>query len=132
MELKSNEVVVNASPAQIREFLMNMENIIHLLPKDKISDFKADAGQCTFKVQGGFTISLIQDGNKENDEVYMKSGAGSPFPFKLTVFLNEVDNSTSGYILFDGEVNMFLKMMVEKPLSALFNYMSEQLKAYYQ
>lgn len=132
MELKSNEVTVNASPEIIREFLMNMENIIHLLPKDKISDFKADANQCSFKVQGGVTISLIQDGHKSNDEVYMKSGAGSPFPFKLAVHLNAIDNSTSGYIHFDGEVNMFLKMMVEKPLSALFNYMSEQLKAYYQ
>lgn len=132
MELKSNEVIVNASPETIREFLMNMENTIHLLPKDKISDFKADTNQCSFKVQGGVTISLIQDGHKSNDEIYMKSGAGSPFPFKLTVHLNAIDNSTSGYIHFDGEVNMFLKMMVEKPLSALFNYMSEQLKAYYQ
>ena len=42
--------------------------------------------------------------------------------------LNEEEtNITEGYIEFDGEVNAFLKMMVEKPLLNLFNYMSHKL-----
>jgi carbon monoxide dehydrogenase subunit G len=128
MTIKSNQVEVGAQSSEIVAFLLNMENIIHLLPEDKISDFKADPGQCSFKVQGGVIISLIQDGNAEHREVYMRSGPGTPFPFKLTVHLNESGTSTTGYIHFDGEVNMFLKMMVEKPLTALFNYMSDKLK----
>ncbi len=131
MNIKSNTVEVNASRAQILEFLLNMENIQHLLPQDKVSDFKADSGQCSFKVQGGVTISLIQDGHKDEAEVYMKSGQGSPFPFKLTVLLNENGASTTGYLSFDGDVNMFLKMMVEKPLTTLFNYMSEELRKHF-
>ncbi|TNE71058.1 MAG: hypothetical protein EP333_09680 [Bacteroidetes bacterium] len=131
MNIKSNSVEVNASRNQILDFLMNMENINYLLPQDKISDFKADSGQCSFKVQGGVTIALIQDGHKELDEIYMRSGQGSPFPFKLTVKLEENGEKTSGHISFDGEVNMFLKMMVEKPLTALFNYMSEELKKHF-
>lgn len=131
MNIKSNKVEVNASRSQILEFLLNMENIQFLLPQDKVSDFKADKNQCSFKVQGGVTIALIQDGHNGEAEVYMKSGQGSPFPFKLTVILEESGTSTSGYISFDGEVNMFLKMMVEKPLTALFNYMSEELKKHF-
>ena len=131
MNIKSNKVEVNASRSQILEFLLNMENIQFLLPQDKVSDFKADKNQCSFKVQGGVTIALIQDGHNGEEEVYMKSGQGSPFPFKLTVILEESGTSTSGYISFDGEVNMFLKMMVEKPLTALFNYMSEELKKHF-
>jgi hypothetical protein len=42
--------------------------------------------------------------------------------------MNTVTEGTEGYIQFDGEVNTFLKLMVERPLTSLFNFMSEKLK----
>ncbi len=131
MELKSNQVSVKASKEQILSFLSNSENLWFILPQDKISDFKADQQSCSFKVQGGITISLIQSGSKE-DKLFLKSGEKTPFPFNLTIYLIENGSFTDGYIHFDGEVNAFLKMMVEKPLSALFNYMSEKLKSHFE
>ena len=131
MELKSNQVSVKASKVQILSFLSNSENLWFILPQDKISDFKADQHSCSFKVQGGITISLVQSGSKE-DKLFLKSGEKTPFPFNLTIHLIENDSLTDGYIHFDGEVNAFLKMMVEKPLSALFNYMSEKLKSHFE
>ena len=131
MELKSTKVIVNASKADIITFLSNAENLWLILPQDKISDFKATASECSFKVQGGITISLVENG-ADADKLYLKSGDKTPFPFKLTVYLTDNGDKTEGYILFDGEVNAFLKMMVEKPLSALFNYMSEKLKSHFE
>ena len=130
MELKSTNVTVNASKADIITFLSNAENLWLILPQDKISDFKATTTECSFKVQGGITISLVENGS-DTDKLYLKSGEKTPFPFKLTVHLSEQGEKTEGYILFDGEVNAFLKLMVEKPLSALFNYMSEKLKSHF-
>lgn len=127
MELNSNKVIVAATKAEVITYLSNAENIWDLLPQDKVSDFKATTEQCSFKVQGGITISLVQNG-ATTDELYLKSGEKSPFPFNLKVKLSEAEGGTEGFIHFDGEVNMFLKMMVEKPLTALFNYMSERLK----
>jgi hypothetical protein len=127
MELTSNKVIVAAAKAEIISYLSNAENIWDLLPQDKVSDFKATTEQCSFKVQGGIIISLIENG-ATTDELYLKSVEKSPFPFKLTIKLSEAEGGTEGFIHFDGEVNMFLKMMVEKPLTALFNYMSEKLK----
>jgi carbon monoxide dehydrogenase subunit G len=131
MELKSNQVSVNASKEQIISFLSNAENLRIILPQDKISDFQATTESCYFKVQGGITISLVQNGNDEN-KLYLKSGEKTPFPFNLTVHLTDNGSLTDGYIQFEGEVNTFLKMMVEKPLSALFNYMSEKLKSHFK
>lgn len=132
MIIESDKVVVNATPATITEFLTNAENLFELLPQDNISDFKADANQCTFKVKGGFEISLAQDGTSTN-AVHLKSGDKTPFPFKLNVNLKELSaTETEGNIVFDGEVNMFMKMLVEKPLGSLFNYMSRKLKEKYQ
>lgn len=131
MELTSEKVVIAATKQDLKTFLSNAENIQHLLPKDKVSDFKADTNECSFKVQGGFVISLAQNGSSE-DEWYLKSGEKTPFPFKLAIKMKEVEGGTEGFIHFDGEVNMFLKMMVEKPLLQLFNYMSHKMMVYFQ
>ena len=40
---------------------------------------------------------------------------------------DRLDDDRFGLIAFDGEVNAFLKMMVERPLTNLFNYMSTKL-----
>jgi hypothetical protein len=131
MQLKSSQVSVKASIKDIVSFLSNAENLWFILPQDKISDFRASTDSCSFKVQGGITISLVQNGFEEN-KFYLKSGEKTPFPFDLTVNLTENGLLTDGYIEFNGELNAFLKMMVEKPLSALFNYMSEKLRSHFE
>ncbi len=127
MILTGDKVSVGANRSNIIEFLTKPSNLEHLLPMDKVKDFISDESSCSFKVQGGFIISLVQDGSEEG-KVFLKSGEKSPFPFKLTIHLVEQEeNKTEGQIEFDGEVNAFMKMMVEKPLLSLFNYMSNKL-----
>lgn len=132
MIIESSTVNISAQTSEIYHFLSDSNNLIHLLPQDNISDFRATESECSFKVQGGIVISLVQNGGEEFSKIFLKSGEKSPFPFKLTIHLNELENETNGYLVFDGEVNAFLKMMVQKPLSNLFNYMSNQLQAYFQ
>ena len=131
MILTGDKVSVGANRSNIIEFLTKPSNLEHLLPMDKVKDFISDESSCSFKVQGGFIISLVQDGSEEG-KVFLKSGEKSPFPFKLTIHLVEQEgNKTEGQIEFDGEVNAFMKMMVEKPLLSLFNYMSNKLGKYF-
>jgi hypothetical protein len=130
MQLISDKVIVNAAKDKVANFLKDSSNLIHLLPKEQVSEFRATKEECSFKVQGGITISLIQDG-EELDKIFMRSGDKSPFPFRLTLHMTDHGASTEGFIEFNGEVNVFLKMMVEKPLSALFNIMSAKLKEHF-
>jgi carbon monoxide dehydrogenase subunit G len=127
MIINSEKVQVQADSETVFKFLKDSNNIHELLPKENISDWKADTNSCSFKVQGGVIISLIQDGDEPFSKVFMKSGEKSPFPFRLTIHIESQKDHTAGHIEFDGEVNMFLKMMVEKPLTNLFNYMSNKL-----
>lgn len=127
MKILSQEVEIHATTNQVLEFISISSNIEKLLPQDKISDFKFDENSCSFKVQGGIIISLIQSGRDEN-KLYLTSGQKSPFPFKLTIHTFTTNEGCKGFIEFNGEVNAFLKMLVEKPLSALFNYMTNQMK----
>lgn len=133
MIIKSNEVEVNASQETVFNLLNKVSNLHFLLPKDKISDWKSDDDSCSFKVQNGaVTISLIQDGFDGQQKIFMKSGEKSPFPFSLSIHIIPNNNTVKGFIEFNGEVNMFLKMMVEKPLTSLFNDMANHLKSHFE
>lgn len=128
INVDSSKVTVKASQEEIIAFLRDTNNLIHLLPADKVQDFKSTEDECSFKVQGAIIISLIQDGQEGNEKLFLKSGKFAPFPFRLTIFLSPVDGGTEGYINFSGEANPFIKMMAEKPLGNLFNYMTQKLE----
>jgi hypothetical protein len=102
-----------------------------LLPKEKISEFQATKEQCSFKAQGGILINLQFD-NQADQLVRYRSGEGSPFSFTLTVSLSQEGEYCKGQVVFDGQVNGFMKVLIEKPLSALFEQMSSQMKAHFE
>lgn len=131
MKINSETVLVSAPQQEVFDFLKDANNILHLMPQDKITDFKATEDQCSFKVQGGVIISLVHDGEEGMEKLFMKSGEKSPFPFRLTIHTAQKGENTEGQIEFDGEVNMFLKMLVEKPLTNLFNFMSNKLHEHF-
>jgi len=128
MRIDSNKAIIDAPVQKVYDFLVNAENIGKLLPQNEVKDFRGTENECSFKVQGGITISLVQSELLPINEIKMKSGEKSPFPFQLSVILNDFEGKTEGYISFDGEVNAFLQMMVKKPLTNLFNHMTEELK----
>ena len=127
MIITSNEIVVFTNKKELQSFLIDCTNYELLLPQDKISDFKATMAECSFKVQGGITIQLIQSGVDETGAILLKSGVESPFPFTLKVNLIEAINSTRGNIKFDGELSPFVAMVAKKPLENLFNFMAEKI-----
>jgi len=133
MIIKSNEVEVQASQEDVFNLFKDTSNLHFLLPKEQVSDWKSNEDNCSFKVQKGtITISLVQNGVEGIGKIFMKSGEKSPFPFSLTININKVNEKVTGYIEFNGEVNMFLKKMVEKPLTNLFNEMAFKLKSHFE
>lgn len=129
MIIKSETVAVNASDAVIYGFISNLGNLVQLLPQDRISEWQATETNCSFKIQGAATIDMVFREGHANSLLILDSGAKSPFPFELRVHILATDESKcSGFLEFDGKVNAFLKMMVEKPLTNLFNHMAQKLK----
>ncbi|MEN9971855.1 MAG: hypothetical protein RIS20_202 [Bacteroidota bacterium] len=131
MIIQSSSVHIPTSLTSVKEFLCDARNISFLLPQDKISEFQASEEQCSFKAQGGILINLLFD-EKNEQFVRYKSGKGSPFSFTLTIFLDGESENCHGHVTFDGEVNGFMKVLIEKPLKALFEQMSIQMKAYFE
>lgn len=128
-KIESKHVEINKPVLNVFEFVKDFNNIEQLLPQDKISDWKSDFDQCSFKIQNAAVIPLVKDSVMEPNTIHIVSGEKTPFPFTLKISFNEIDaNKTEAFLNFEGEINAFLKMMVVKPLTNLFNYMAIELK----
>ncbi len=125
--IESNEVNVACSAEECYSFLSDMNNYELLLPKDKISNWAATEKECSFKIQKTYKLELKHVSGEPNSKIELASGASSPFKFTLNVFLTENGESTNAKLICDADINPFLKMMVEKPLNNLFNYMADRL-----
>ncbi len=127
--IESKHVEIGKGAQDLYTFLQDMNNFQQLLPKERISEWKSDGTSCSFKVQGAATIGLQLDGGTAPSHVRLKATDRSPFPFTLDVHLNENNGTTEAWQVFNGEINPFIRMMVEKPLKNLFDHIADRMKA---
>jgi carbon monoxide dehydrogenase subunit G len=125
--IESKKVMVASPAANVHDFLINTDNIHQLLPEGKITEWKSDGKQCSFKIQGAYTIGLRLINSTPNTSVVYESTEGSPFSFNLNVHLTETAGSTESYLVCEANINPFLEMMVKGPLKNLFDYMADKL-----
>lgn len=127
MVIESTPAVAKVSIQEVFSFLRDVSNLYHLLPLDKIKDWEASTEHCSFKVQGGIIIPMEFLSENQPNQLVLKSGAKSPFPFTLTVNLTQVENQTEGQLIFDAKVSKMIQLVAEKPLRNLFNTMATKL-----
>ncbi len=125
--IESKKVQVNCSQAECFEFLTDMNNYELLLPKKNISDWSSDYKVCSFRIQKTYKLILEHVSDTPSSQIHIKSGEKSPFSFTLNVNLTEKEGTTEAQLICDADINPFLKMMVQKPLNNLFNYMAERI-----
>ncbi len=129
-KIESNHITIEKSPQFVFDFVNDFNNVQQLLPQDKISDWRSDFDSCSFKIQNAAIIPLVKDSVDEPNTINIVSGEKTPFPFTLVISFKEIESDkTEAYLNFDGEINAFLKVMVVKPLTNLFNHMADELKA---
>lgn len=129
MTIESNKEVINSSVNNVFNYLSDLNNYEVLFPQDKIEKWNSDVDKCSFKIKGATLIDFKIVERNTNQSIILESGEKSPFKFTLSIFIDgENENKTIGYNLFEAKVNPFLKMMIEKPLTNLFNHLSASLK----
>lgn len=126
--IQSKTAVVNAPVREVFDYLCDFRHFKELLPQNKIADWTATYDNCSFKVQNAITIPLVKSTVTPHSTIGIVSGEKAPFPFNLTLHLQENEQKTSGHFDFEGTINAFLKPMVTSPLKHLFNGMVEQLQ----
>lgn len=125
--ITSKQVSIAKPAKELYAFLQDMHNFEQLLPQGRISDWTSDGKSCSFKVQGAATIGLESLEGDEPSLVRMRATERSPFPFTLDGHLKEENGSTTAWMEFNGEINPFIKMMVETPLKNLFDHIADRM-----
>lgn len=127
--IESKKVRLMTTVEAAHEYLSNTDNLVQLLPSERISDWKSDGKSCSFKIQGAYTIGLVLQPQDNPNLVMYISAPGSPFAFTLNARLEAKDAHTEASQLCEAQLNPFLVMIVKEPLRNLFDYMADKLAA---
>lgn len=126
MNLEGRKIIVNKSAAQLVDMLKSPEDYRSIMP-ESLQSFEVRDNGFKFSLKGMPEIALIIDEVSE-DKVVLKS-ASSSLDFALIGDITAVDDTKSEVqLLFEGQFNPFIKMMVEKPLQNFINSLTDNLE----
>ena len=124
MNLESKKTVINKSQKDFFEFLTNLNNFEQLMPENT-DKFEVDGESFIFSLKGMPEIRLVVKEKQEFNKIIL-GAASSKLSFSLTAIINEVtENSCEVQLLFDGEFNAMMAMMVKGPLQKFINTLTE-------
>lgn len=115
MNLESPKVKIDKSKEEIYNYLNKVENFKDLMPEN-IDKFEASENSFLFALKGmpEIRLKLIEQDSK--NQVVLGS-ASDKFPFTLTANIEGLnDESSEVQLIFDGQFNTMMAMMVKSPL----------------
>lgn len=125
--IETKKAISPNSAEKLFAFLTDMNNFEKLMPEDKIEKWTSEKDQCEFTIKGMARIGLKIKETEAPNKIIVESFGKVPFPFDLEIYLNpKGDSETETYMIFKGEINAFMKMMVEKPLKNFFEMLVDQ------
>ena len=124
--IESQQVAVNKSAKEIYNFISNFNNFNQLMPST-VQDLKTTEDTCSFCLKGMPTIRL-KIGNKTPFTNVSMVADGGQIEFSLNCSLEGDGDNCKAQLFFEAELNMMMKMMVEKPLINFLNILVDRLK----
>lgn len=130
INFSSDSYHISTSAETLNAFLSEPSNLIEILPQDRIEDWKTEGETCSFKIKGLSHISLKLALRTPSSVVY-ENTSSKPFPFKLNIYTSAMSNMVDLSASFDADVNSFMKMMLQKPLTNFLNSLGETIQKKY-
>ena len=122
--LLSETHTTKSSTDSLFDFMGDFHNFKHLLPEDKIDNFECTTEQCSFSIKGLTALTIkIKDKQPKSVITFETSGLAK---FVFTLHIHLLQNQTTN-VQLEGDMNPFIKVMAEKPLTELINTMASKL-----
>lgn len=115
--------------AQIFPYISNLSLLTPAIA-DKVEEWQATEDTCSFKFKG-FTVALRIEEKVENKHVKIVGDGGTvPMDFSFWVQLHQVsDNDTRIRLVLHADLNMMMRMMLDKKLREGLDQAVESLAA---
>ncbi len=124
--IETHHKTTESSQEKLFNFLSDLNNFEQLMPEDKIEKWSSDEDQCEFTIKGMARIGLKKEGTTPHEYINISSFGKVPFSFTLDIHIKSKESDTEAYMIFKGDINPFMKMMVEKPLTNFFNLLVDK------
>jgi len=124
----SNTESTRSSLKQLYDFLTDFKNFQSILPEDKVENFQHTADSCSFTIRGitALTVKLIEKTPYNN--IRFQSEGLAKFNFILEAkLIGEPAKPGQCKIELIADMNPFIRVMAEKPLTGLVNAMALKL-----
>ena len=127
MNLESKKVTVQKSAEYVFNELSQVKNFEKLMPEN-IAKFEVIDENCfEFGLKGMPEIKLLKKEAVANSKIIL-GAASSKLPFTLTANITENSaDSTDIQLLFDGEFNAMMAMMIKGPISKFIETLAENM-----
>ena len=109
---------------ELFDFMGDFTNFKHLLPDDKIDNFECTTEQCSFGIKGLMPLTIKIKEKHPKSKITFETTGLAKFVFILHIHL--LQNQTTN-VQLEGDMNPFIKVMAEKPLTELINTMATKL-----
>jgi putative sterol carrier protein len=124
MNLETKKTIINKSQKDFFEFLTDLNNFKQLMPENT-DKFEVDGESFIFSLKGMPEIRLVLKEKQEFDKVIL-GAASSKLDFTLSAIINEMsENSCEAQLLFNGDFNPMMAMMVKSPLQKFIDVLTE-------
>ena len=132
MELKTGITTINENQESIFEFLSYSKNFEALMP-DSTEKFEVvENEQFNFQLSGMPEIRLKPKTRSQFNQITLTS-ASDKFDFDLLIYLEAVsDHKTDAQLVFSGEFNSMMAMMIKSPINKFIGKLLENLQKKYQ
>ena len=127
-KIESKKVEIKKSSEEIYFQISDFNYFKKIIPSNLDNIKILNDSICEFKIEGMPKISLIISEKKPHDFVSMKNHEGK-LNFKLNFHINKIEDYSTLKIIFEAELNIMMKMMVEKPLKNFLNNLIEKIKS---
>ncbi len=127
MNLESPKVTVQNNAAYLFNALCDVNNFEKLMP-DSIAKFEVtDADSFIFGLKGMPEIKLRIKDKTPNSKIVL-GAASDKLPFTLTANIEEISESSAAIqLVFEGEFNAMMAMMVKGPITKFIETLSENM-----
>ena len=124
MNLESKKTIINKSQKEFFEFLTDLNNFKQLMPENT-DQFEVDGESFIFSLKGMPEIRLVVKEKQEYNKIIL-GAASSKLSFSLIANIEVIsENSCEAQLLFEGEFNAMMAMMVKGPLQKFINTLTE-------
>ena len=122
---KSPEVEVSLSAEQLYDKLSNLNNLQDILPSE-ITDFQSTEDSCSFKMGGMPKVNLVIAEKMAFSKIILQA-ENSQILFSLACNISQNGEKCKAILEVNAELNMMMRMMLEKPLTNFLNAIAKRL-----